>query len=265
MALQMLMGDRAKYLGLLFGLTFTAFLVTFAPSFFCGMMTRGFALIAENPAADVWVMHPAVQGAEQSVSIPSNTLNRVRSVPGVSSAVALVLATADVHFANGRFQPVQVIGVDDATLAGIPALQGGREPGVLRAADTAAFADGGTKGKLESPALETDGWTPGKPHLGAATHPLAVGDEVLVNDARVIVAGRTRALPRFPPRPLLYTTYSNTLRILPRERRDSGSAWPAPPPEWPRANLRPGSRPPPASAPAPASSSATTPTGTTCS
>ena len=47
-ALKMLMGDRAKYAGLLSGIAFTSFLVTFAASYFCGFMTRGFALIAEN-------------------------------------------------------------------------------------------------------------------------------------------------------------------------------------------------------------------------
>ena len=40
-ALKMLFGDRAKYVGLLFGIAFTSFLVTFAASYFCGFMTRG--------------------------------------------------------------------------------------------------------------------------------------------------------------------------------------------------------------------------------
>jgi len=52
-ALKMLVGDRTKYAGLLFGITFTSFLVAFAASYFCGFITRGFALIAENPSADV--------------------------------------------------------------------------------------------------------------------------------------------------------------------------------------------------------------------
>ena len=59
-ALKMLLGDRTKYAGLLFGIAFTSFLVTFATSYFGGMMTRSFELIAENPKADVWVMDPAV-------------------------------------------------------------------------------------------------------------------------------------------------------------------------------------------------------------
>jgi len=36
---------------------------------------------------------------------------------------------------------------------------------------------------------------------------------------RVKIVGRSVALPRFPPRPLLYTTFSNSVRILPPERR----------------------------------------------
>src|SRR3982075_950928 len=104
-AMKMLKGDRAKYVGLLFGITFTSFLVTFAGSYFCGFMTRGFALISENPAADVWVMDPAVESAEQTTNIPDSALSRVRSVEGVLSAVPLALAASEARFPNGRFQP----------------------------------------------------------------------------------------------------------------------------------------------------------------
>ena len=37
-ALKMLMGDRVKYAGLLSGIAFTSFLVTFAASYFCGFL-----------------------------------------------------------------------------------------------------------------------------------------------------------------------------------------------------------------------------------
>ena len=102
-ALKMLFGDRAKYVGLLFGIAFTSFLVTFAASYFCGFMTRGFALISENPMADVWVMDPAVDSAEQTTNMPNSALDRVRSVDGVLWAVPLALGTADARFPNGRF------------------------------------------------------------------------------------------------------------------------------------------------------------------
>src|ERR1700730_11730097 len=136
-ALKMLMGDRAKYLGLVFGITFTSFLVTFAASYFCGFMTRGFALIAENPQADVWVMDPAVTSVEQTTNMVASALDRVRSVEGVAFAVPLALGTAEARFPNGRVQSFQVIGVDDATLSGVPALEDGALPSILRAPDAA--------------------------------------------------------------------------------------------------------------------------------
>jgi putative ABC transport system permease protein len=49
----MVLGDRLKYAGLLLGITFTSFLVIFAASYFGGMMTRSYALIAENSRTDV--------------------------------------------------------------------------------------------------------------------------------------------------------------------------------------------------------------------
>ena len=241
-AMKMLFGDRAKYVGLLFGITFTSFLVTFAGSYFCGFMTRGFALIAENPGADVWVMDPAVESTEQTTNIPDSALSRVRSVDGVLSAVPLALATADARFPNGRFQSFQLIGVDDATLFGLPPLQGGVSPAELRTPDAVVVDSGGTDGKLETPVLAEDQWPYGKPHLyvetpdqattalyrfipdsfkprlGVPTRELAAGDQLLVNDHRVVVRGRAEALPRYPPRPLMYTTLSNASRMLLPER-----------------------------------------------
>jgi putative ABC transport system permease protein len=241
-AMKMLQGDRAKYVGLLFGITFTSFLVTFAGSYFCGFMTRGFALIAENPGADVWVMDPAVESTEQTTNIPDSTLSRVRSVDGVLSAVPLALATADVRFPNGRFQSFQLIGVDDAALFGLPPLQNGVSPAVLRSPDAVVVDPGGTEGKLQTPTLAADQWPYGKPHLylatreqattalyrfipdsfkphlGVPTRELAAGDELLVNNHRVVVRGRAEALPRYPPHPLMYTTLSNASRMLPPER-----------------------------------------------
>src|SRR5207245_6111072 len=228
-AMKMLLGDRAKYVGLLFGITFTSFLVTFAGSYFCGFMTRGFALIGENPGADVWVMDPAVESTEQTINIPDSALSRVRSVDGVLSAVPLAVATADVRFPNGRFQSLQLIGVDDAAFFGLPPLQNGVSPAVLRTPDAVVVDPGGTEGKLQTPTLTADQWPYGKPHLylaareqattalyrfipdsfkphlGVPTRELAAGDELLVTNQRVAVWGRAAALPRYPPRTWVYT------------------------------------------------------------
>ncbi|MFH1820093.1 ABC transporter permease [Thiobacillus sp.] len=218
-ALKMLLGDRAKYAGLIFGITFTSFLVTFAASYFTGFMTRGFALITENGTTDVWVMDPAVSSVEQTTNLPWSALDRVRSVTGVQSAVPLVLGTAEARFPNGRFQPFQVIGVDDASLSGLPLLRSGTSPMTLRMPDAVVVDPGGTSGKLDTPIRASDQWPHGPPLLDVPARELAPGDELLVNDHRVLVVGRSEALPRFPPRPLLYTTLSNATRILLPERR----------------------------------------------
>jgi putative ABC transport system permease protein len=217
-AVKMLLGDRAKYVGLILGITFTSFLVTFAISYLCGFMTRGFALISENPGADVWVMDPAVGSTEQTTNMPDSALDRVRSVSGVHSAEPLALATTDARFANGRFQNFQLICVDDSTLIGVPALKDGISPSVLRAPDSAIVDPGGTDGKLETPVSKADQWPFGQPHLDAATRELAAGDEVLINDHRVVIRGRSAAVSRFPPRPLMYMTLSNARRVLLPER-----------------------------------------------
>ena len=215
-ALKMIVADRAKFAGLLFGIAFTSFLVTFAASYFCGFMTRGFSLVAENDQADVWVMDPAVESVEQTINIPTSALSRVRSVDGVNSAVPLTLGTVEARFPNGRFQTFQVIGVDDASLAGAPSIGHG-EFSALRSLDSVIVDAGGTSGKLQTPVLVRDQWPHDGAHLDAPTRELTEGDELLVNDRLVRVLGKSAGLPRFPPRPLLYTTAANAVRILPVE------------------------------------------------
>jgi len=217
-ALKILIHDRAKFIGLLLGISFTAFLVTFAASYFAGFMTRGFALISENGYADIWVMDPAVDSVELTTNMPASALSRVRSVQGVRYAVPITIGTVDARFPNGRFQSFQVIGVDDATLLGAPRLKSGPLPNVLRQPDAVIVDSGGTSGKLKTPIHAKDQWPHLAVHLDVPTRDLSAGDELLVNDLRIRVVGRSHALPRYPPRPLIYTSYSNAIRILPNER-----------------------------------------------
>jgi putative ABC transport system permease protein len=212
-AQKMIMGDRAKYLGLLLGISFTAFLVAFAASYFAGFMTRGFALISENSAVDVWVMDPAVNSPEQTINMPDSVINNVRSVQGVRYAVPLSLGEVNARFPNGRFQSFQVIGVDDATLIGLPKLEHGRAAFLLREPDAVVVDAGGTSDKLLTPVREIDQWPHDGPHLNVPMRDLRAGDQLLVNNRRIKVVGRSKSIPRFPPRPLMYTTYSNARRL----------------------------------------------------
>jgi len=216
-ALKMLMADRAKFTGLLFGIAFTSFLVTFAASYFSGFMTRGFSLISENRTADVWVMDPAVTSVEQTINIPDAALSEVKSVQGVQSAAPLALASADVRFPQGRFQTFQVIAVDDATLAGAP-LPDGVQASELRGPNAVIVDAGGTSGKLQTALKKSDQWPHRGVRLDVPTRELTRGDALLLHDHLVQVIGRSETLPRYPPRPLMFTTLANAQRILHSER-----------------------------------------------
>jgi putative ABC transport system permease protein len=88
---------------------------------------------------------------------------------------------------------------------------------VLRAPNAVIVDAGGTSGKLGTPVRAADQWPHDGAHLGVPLRPLRAGDELLVNDHRVQVAARSETVPRFPPRPLMYTSYANAARILPPE------------------------------------------------
>jgi len=213
-AIEMLMHDRTKYLGLFTGIGFTAFLVSFAMSYFAGFMTRGFALVSENPTATVWVMDRAVNSTEATINMSDASLGLVRGVKGVNYATALYLGDVTARFPNGHFQTFQIIGVDDALLSGAP-----KPANLLRLPQSIIVDSGGTSGKLQTPILQKDKWSYDGPHLNVSTRKLQFGDNLLINEKRVIVARVSKTIPRFPPRPLIYTTQSNFKRLIPGEKR----------------------------------------------
>lgn len=133
------------------------------------------------------------------LNLPTEALSRVRSVAGVQSAVPLAIGQADVRFPNGRFQPFQVIGVDDATLTGVPLMKDGATASVLRLPDVVIVDAGGTSGKLETPSLKADQWPRCRPHLDVPMRPLIVGDELLINGTRVRLADQSAALSAIRP------------------------------------------------------------------
>ena len=213
-AIEMLLYDKTKYIGLLIGVAFTAFLVTFAMGYFAGFMTRGFALVSENPSAKVWVMDPSVSSAEATINMSDSALDIVRGVKGVNYAAPLYMGDMTARYADGNFQTFQAIGVDDATLSGAP-----KPANLLRIPESVIVDSGGTEGKLQTPIYKKDMWSYDGSHLNAPTRKLRYGDTMLINSKRVMVAGVSHTIPRFPPRPLIYTTASNFKRVVPGEKR----------------------------------------------
>ena len=56
LALKMLTGDRVKFLGLVFGVTFATFLMSQQVSIFMGIVRRSASQILDVRDASIWVM-----------------------------------------------------------------------------------------------------------------------------------------------------------------------------------------------------------------
>lgn len=214
-AIRMLVGDRTKYFGVIVGVLFTTFLMVHLFSMVASMINRTFAIIDDVPEADIWVMDPAVEYVEEIAPLPTTAVDRVRSVGGVQWAVPLFTGALRARLSTGQFRSVRVIGVDDATLIGSPRELVAGKPEDLRRADSIIVDQAATKVFLRQ-AL-----TPpkrGRPDPAAPTRPLDVGDEMTINDHRVIVVGIAKVSPRFLFQPTLYMTYSHATAIAPNER-----------------------------------------------
>ncbi|TAN50962.1 MAG: FtsX-like permease family protein [Methylococcaceae bacterium] len=208
-ALQMLMGDRGKYFGIVMGLTFASLIMTQQPAIFLGLMARSYSFISDLPLPDVWVMDEKVQFVDDIKPLQDTELYRVRGVAGVDWAMPLYKGLLKARLANGMFQTCIVVGLDDATLTGGPALMLEGRLEDLRRSDGVIVDTDGAREKLAKP--------PATP--GGKPVPLKVGDTLELNDHRAVVVGIAKVTRTFQSQPVVYTTYSRATRFAPRERK----------------------------------------------
>jgi len=119
-ALRMLTGDRAKYLGLIFAIAFATFLLENQTSIFAGILKRTGSQILDVTDAEIWVMDPQTEYFEQTKALKDTDLTRVRGVEGVEWAVKLYKGNPVARTTAGKFAVSFCLGLDDATLTGAP-------------------------------------------------------------------------------------------------------------------------------------------------
>lgn len=198
-ALKMLFGDSAKYLGLVFGIAFSTLLIAQQSSLFYGLISRTGGLIDDAQEVNIWVMDPQAKYVDTVRALRDTELSRVRGVPGVAWAVPLFKGTASVKTLDGRIDNALMVGLDDATLIGAPRefVMGSLES--LRAPDAVAIDAAGYE------AL----WPGEKMRLGR---------EMELNDRRAVITAITNASAAFTARIVLYTRYSLALNFIPQQR-----------------------------------------------
>jgi putative ABC transport system permease protein len=200
-ALRMLMGDRAKFLSLIFSVTFATFLISQQLSIFCGLMNRTRGQISDVGDVDLWVMDDGTRYFDEVYALGDNDLYRVRSVPGVAWAVPYFRATTTVRAQSGAFRSVVVNGLDDASLVGAPHSMIMGSVADLRKPDS-VIVDKAGFGFL----------FPGEP--------LRTGDIIEINDHRVQIVGICQPSVPFVSNALLWSRYSLALGFVGRERRE---------------------------------------------
>jgi putative ABC transport system permease protein len=222
-AIKMVTGDKAKFLGIVMGLTFAALLINQQGSIFCGLMLRTCGQITDITGADLWVMDPAVRYIDDVKPMLENNLNRVRGVEGVLWAVPLYKGTArakinpDVARGNQPtvIEQVILLGLDDTSLVGAPhkskILAGNLRD--LRQPD-AVIVDNVRLKKL----YPMDNWDE-LPKQGRTFYERFLRRQFEMNDHRAIIVGVCVATPTFQSNPVVYTTYARAKSFAPQERK----------------------------------------------
>jgi putative ABC transport system permease protein len=198
-ALRMLTGDRAKYLGLVFGVTFATLLMSQQVSVFMGILQRTGNQILEVRDADVWVMDNRVRYLDEAPGLQDTDLMRVRGVPGVAWAVRFYTGTVRARLEDGNCRNIHLVGLDDETLVGAP-----RE------------LIAGSVDDLNRPdAVIVD--KAGYEYMWGK-EPFSLGRVFHLNDRRAVLVGVCKVAPPFFSDPIIYARYTQASRYVPRER-----------------------------------------------
>ncbi len=208
-AIKMLLGDRGKYLGIVTGIAMASVLMIQQPGIMTSMLRMTYSFISDLSLPDIWVMDPMVRFIDDAKPLLDTQLYRVKGVAGVEWAVPLYKGSQKVRLSNGETVMSNLLGLDDATLIGGPAVMIEGRLADLRLPDSVIVDEAGAVGRLAKPAE-----TPG----GKST-PLQVGDVLELNEKRALVVGIARAGKTFGSQPILYTTYSRAKVYATSERK----------------------------------------------
>src|SRR6201987_2916678 len=200
-ALRMLTGDRAKYLGLIFAIAFCTFLLENQTSIFASILKRTGSQILDVADANVWVMDGKTEYFEQTKALKDTDLTRVRGVNGVEWAVKLFKGYPVARTRAGKFASCILLGLDDGTLTGAPRkiLLGSWER--LREPDSVV--------------IDKAGYI-----LLFPKQPLQLDRTLQMNDHLVRIVGISDASAPFLSLPLMHTRYSEAINFVGHERTE---------------------------------------------
>lgn len=203
-ALKMLTADRLKYFGLIAGIAFAALLIAQQASILAGFVRQTGAFVRDTAQADLWLMDPQVRFSQDPVPMRDTVVQLARGVEGVQWALPLFQGYTRGKLPDGTRFTLILVGLDDATLMGGPPRMVEGELRDLRQ-DRAVLIDAVS---APSKLMMRQG----------GGRSLVVGDRFSINDNEVRIVGSYEGRRSFFWEPVLYTTYSRALSLVPPER-----------------------------------------------
>lgn len=200
------MGDRAKYISIILGLSFASFIITQQAAILVGIVDRTFGLVTDTSQPQIWVTDPTVQYIDDIKPLKDTDLYRVASVDGVAWAVPFYKGLIQARLKNGTFQTCVFIGIDGATFIGQPPIMLEGKVEDLRIEDAVIVNKVGAENKLAT-------------YVNGEKVPLRVGDTMELNDHRAIVVGICDVSRTFQSQPVVYTTYDRATYFVPAQRK----------------------------------------------
>lgn len=192
-ALRMLLGDKTKCLGLVFGVALSTLLVCQQVSIFFGLLGRASSVVNDVREADIWVMDPSVKTVDAPYPLRGTVLQRVRGVEGVAWAVPFFRANVQVRTRDGTLENAIILGIDDASLVGVP------DAFMLGSIADLAMPD--------SIAVNPAGF-----RLLFPGEDLDIGRTIELNDRRAKIVAIVDASPAFAANLTIYTRYGLATR-----------------------------------------------------
>lgn len=200
-ALKMLLGDRAKYVMLVGGLTFASLLMTQQCAVFIGLLSWTTSHM-RNMRASIWVVDPKVEQINEIKPMRDTDVNRVRSVSGVAFAMPLYTGVIQARMKDGSFKPIEMVGLDSSTLVGRPPVILSGQLEDLRLPNTVMIDE-----------LAVQRLSVGR------SKPLGIGDTFEINDREARVIGICKTDRHFFGYPYVFTTYDEALQFAPKTRK----------------------------------------------
>lgn len=203
LALKMLIGNKASFIGVVFGIFLATLLISQQSAIFLGLLSRSYRTITDIPSPNIWVMDPETESDDQMRDMPEAYLYVVRGTPGVEWAVPINITLLPAITRAGTFEMCQLYGVDDATLIGAPT----------------QMLEGSIKDLRRAGGVIVDVYsansTLAKKLPDGTILPLKIGDDFEINNRRAVVVGICKITQGFYPQPIIFCSFSQFKRFNP--------------------------------------------------